>query len=54
MDKVKIKNEVTEIKMLIDELIAENKLDGDKGKAMLEQFIQSSISREIQRNEGVA
>lgn len=50
MDKEKVKTEVTEVKVLIDELIAENKLDGDSGRSMLNQFISGAISKEVNKD----
>lgn len=53
MDKVKVKAKVGEIDVIINELIAEGKLDGDAGKIMLQQFIQGEIQKEITKDEGV-
>jgi len=53
MDKEKIKTAVSGVKELIDELVAEGKLDGDLGKKMLSVFIQRLIDEELRKSQGV-
>ncbi len=53
MDKVKVKNDITEILDFLNELVAEGKLDGDAAVSMMTQFINGAINKEIQKNEEV-
>ncbi len=53
MDKVKIKSNVGEIKVIIDELVSEGKLDGDGGAIMLQGFIEQEIQKEINKSEEI-
>lgn len=54
MDKVKIKATVNDVKELLDELVAEGKLDGDVAKAMLYEVISRQIEREMKIEEGAS
>lgn len=47
MDKEKIKAAVSEAKVIMDELVAEGKLDGDQAKKMLFEFTARAIEREF-------
>jgi len=51
MDKEKIKTAVNEAKVIIDELVAEGKLDGDQAKKMLFDFTEQAIRNEFNKSQ---
>lgn len=47
MDKKKIRTEILEVDVLIKELVADGKLDGDQAKQLLFDFAATVIRRSV-------
>ncbi len=43
MDKEKIKTAVNEVKVIIDELVSEGHIDGDKAKEIMYEFTEQAV-----------